>query len=304
MAKKAAETLAGKIDEALEGIVNEDDTLDTIKDTVRDNVDFSQIIGELFNEDEEVKEAIKQRTKILLLKKIEETEDLSDFYSDDDDMHTDIRDGLDVGEIIKELLNTDADLQGKVSDTLVKLVKEKINENLDEDDLPDWCDLRELFGIEDVIKKIVKQEDFFLFIEPKVKEVLKTYIKNNLDADDMPENISDLLGVASFIETMLRDRVFREQIDTLMKEEILSIITDMIGADDLDIKGKVLNHPETKRIADQQANDLLHDPQIINKLKDTIKTRLSENSNVVNGFVNMMFEAMAKTIAERLFLRL
>ena len=120
----------------------------------------------------------------------------------------------------------------------------------------------------------------------------------------MPENISDLLGVASFIETMLRDRVFREQIDTLMKEEILSIITDMIGADDLDIKGKVLNHPETKRIADQQANDLLHDPQIINKLKDTIKTRLSENSNVVNGFVNMMFEAMAKTIAERLFLRL
>ncbi len=309
MSKRMSEMLAEKIEEALEGVLSEDDSKDEIMQGIRDNVDFKDLVSELFNENDEVKEVLKKKVEVLLLKEIDAIENLEDFYDDEDNMHSDIREGADVSEIVKEILKSDMDLRKKVKSIIKSLVEDQIK-NMDDDDIPGWEDLLELAGfndlINDLIKEVLKHDDIRKSLTDKLKAELESYIEDNVSDCDLPENIIELLEISSRVETLLKDRVFREKISEKIQQKLQDVISGFITGEegDLDLEGKVRDHPEIKRLVERQADELLRDPLFVDKLKETLKSKLHDDSSKLRSeLIDMMFEVMAKTMAERLFLK-
>jgi hypothetical protein len=306
MAKSVGDRFEEIVMRTVSSIVNEEDTKDAVEEAVRDNVEFSEIVSELLSDDEEVKDVLKQKVRELLLKQIMAVESLEDFYEDGDDMHTDLRDAINVSELMDEMFKSDEELMAQARNKVKELIRKQVEDNLDSDDLPDWDELVDLMCLEDLVKEILKQDEVVVMIREKMIELLKSYIEEDIDADKLPDNLNEMLDIDAQIKQLLDDREFRgrinEKLNTVLETEVIGYIEDEDSG--FDIREQFLNNPEVKLMAGVQVDFFLRDQSVLEKLKDSLKTKLMKDSFVIESFTQLMFEAMAKQLAERLFSRL
>ena len=297
--------ILGKVAEALEDYLNEDDGKEEIIQGIRDNVNIADIVGELIEEDDELKEVLRKKVKALLLKNIESIESLSDLYDDEDEMHTDIRNGLDISTMVKELLEADEELRDKAKKAIKILIEDQIKDNLDSNDMPDWDEFLELIGLNEFIKEISTHDDIKKIFTEKLRKELGEYIEENLDSSDFPENINELLEIPSRVEALLKDPDFKEDVSEKMRKEIRDIISKLITGKygDLDLGSSVMAHPEMKKVVGRQTDELLRDTQFIDGLRETIKTRLINNEKLRDDLIDKMFAAIAHGMVERFLQR-
>lgn len=357
---KIGDRFEEKLLEGIEGVFSDEDSVEEMTQGIKDNVDLSAIIGELCNEDDEIKVVLKSKVRALLKEKISTFKSLDEFYDDDDDMWSAIREGSNVAEVvdgllgeggelhdglkdkikdlakgkidaiesleefyddeddmwsviresakindvIEKLFEENKELQDKLKDKIGELVVEKIDNNLDEGDLPDWDDFAELLKIEDLIKSILDQkDDVRKLLVDKLKEIIEEHIDNNIDDDDLPKNINEILGMTDGIETILQDPDFRQTVNSGLRKKIQEMILRLVSdnGDNLNLKDKVCEHAGVKRIIERQLDDLMMDAQFATQLKESTKKKLLENKDLSNSLANMLFEGLAKNMVDKIF---
>jgi len=276
MSKDLGEKLMRKLEEALEGVLNEEDSKDEIMQGIRENVDLGEIVGEVISEDTEVREALKNKAKILLIEEIDAIDDIEVLYDDHDEMLNDIEKGAKISGIVKEVLESDEELREKLRMKVAELTGERIGD-LDDDTLPVWDDFIELLNIGEQVKKIASQEDIRKTLEEKLKEVIQEDI-GSVDVRDLPTDMWDLLGIQSQVAAILQNPAFLAEIHQTTQSKLQEAVLGLIGDEDdgLDLKNRVRDHQDVKRIIERQLDEVLRDPQFIVQIRETLKERILE----------------------------
>lgn len=290
--------LAGKIMEAIENVLDDDDTVEEIEQSIRDNFDFDDAVKELIEDDEEVEAALQSKVKTLLIKKIEEKDDLEDFFSDEDDMNNSISENINAEGIIEEFMESDTDIKETAKDKIEELLKDEI-EGLDEDILPDFDELKALLDVKKLIEEILEDPEVEDTLKEKLKTILDENFISNLDEDDLPEDTIELLNIPTSINEVLADPNFKSVITEKIQESVKTAIT-LYAQNNIELEEKLKSHPEITRITNQEIKFLLLDKDLMYNVREEIKNRLQNDSSTKIKLVEIMFEAMGTKIVSKL----
>lgn len=300
----SGEKIERAILDACEGVLDEETTQNEIKEAIRDNVDFSDIVSQVIDEDT-IQTALKAKVASLVLKRIDEITNLEELFSDDDEAIGAILDALDMNNVVSVVLATNETVKSRLHEKMGGLVVKQL-ESVDKDDLPDWDEFLELLKIPEIIVAILSHEDMQIQLAEKVKETVSGYISENLDETDLPENLSDLLEIPYQIASLARDTEFQHQVHSGVRATLMHAALNCVtsASDFMDLNELVERTPEIKRIVEDEIKAALHDRRFTDELREGLKHALVTDSSIRTKLANTMLGLLAHGIIDRMLGRL
>ena len=195
-AEEIGSKLLTKVVEALDGFLEEEDSVEEIKDAISEHFDLQEAIKGLLEDQDDARVILQEKIKILLLQEVEKREELLDFYDDEDDMNKEVKDAINESLDLPERFNTVLEddgvriiLQEKIKTLLINEIelREELSDFYDDDDDDMNAAIDKVLNIENNIKSLFREdEDMQKVLSEKLKTILEQQI-DNLDEDSLDD---------------------------------------------------------------------------------------------------------------------
>lgn len=264
--------LKKKISETLAEIVNRIDEFDfdgeTFEDLIKIHIDFRQMIETLIDSDSEVKQAIRDKVKKVLIEGLENLteEDLPDWEN--------ILEVLGINDIIKRI-SQDVEFQSDFSQKIRELLDSDIENNLDYDDMPEWEKLMELVGIHDFIKTVSKSADFQIMLKQKIGEFLADTVSGKLNEGDLPKDYPEIIGLNDQIRSLLTNKETKQYIGAKLQETLKTMLLNLASGRSPVFASILENNPTLKSLFSRQVAELSRDPKFASRIRSQLKYKLT-----------------------------
>jgi hypothetical protein len=195
-------------------------------DNLPDDFSLSKIIAELIESDKELKDKLRAKLRDLVIEDIDEkmdTDDIPDW--------SDLLEMLDVEETIRQLAKEDSELKEKLLKEIRTLIENKIENELDEDSLPD--DLLEKMDLSTEVKLVLADRDFRDQISAQLQKMIREYILQTVNQGNLGTQLAEKVKENPEFSTIL-DR----QVNDMMRNP------DLITSIKSTIKERLTSDPE------------------------------------------------------------
>ncbi|MFC1598900.1 hypothetical protein ACFL2U_02770 [Patescibacteria group bacterium] len=284
----------------LQEVLDSDLDGDELKDAITQNIDLEELVGEVMEEDDEVKAALKAKIKQLLIAEINEISELSDL-DDDFNLVNNLPEDYSLESIVGDLISTDSEIQTLLKKEILKAVKSDIEENLDSSHIPEWDDLKDLLGLEEQIKEMIQSDEIRALFHKELKGFVKKYFAD-YDEDNLPDEfwseflpteVTKLLGSDEF------QQAAKEELQKTLKANIIEILAE--SGHNSTVWQNISDNEQLTDTLTQKMSELLADREVVASLKQTIKEKLETDDRLTTRLINQIFEKMAEKIVSRLF---
>lgn len=297
MAKRDwAERVVSKLLEVVEEDFDMDS--DDLIQAIKDNVDVGDVIGDMFREDPEFQSAVKKKIQSLFLQELENCDNLEELMGSDDYLTTYLPDDF-VTTTLTDLFVNNEEAKKELQEKMKSLVESGIN-NFDSDNLPEWDELVKLLNIEEVLKKVIQEDEIRIKTEEAFRDIVKEWIDENLDTNALPGDFTDKLLAIAPIDRLLSDMDFRRQIVDLLVNAVKQLAVNQLQDSDSELNQKLLASGALSAIA-RQMEDLVRDPEVQRRVKETLKDQLRSDGRLTGVLVQGLMSELSKTLVSRLF---
>lgn len=186
-----------------------------IVDAIRDNVDIDDLAKEIVAEDPEIKEALRDKVRELILQDIENIDDINDIINGDlGDFFPDLE------PMVSELLVSNDEIRKALEEAINKSVVDAI-EDLDYEELGIGKAF-EKFDFASFASDAMRYGNLEDLMRRRVLEVAKEYVEDYFSPDDLPENFPQIIGLNNELERAVKSPQFQDK----LREELLPFLVN------------------------------------------------------------------------------
>ncbi|KKR87618.1 MAG: hypothetical protein UU35_C0002G0119 [Candidatus Uhrbacteria bacterium GW2011_GWC2_41_11] len=229
--------------ERLLEVVEEDSSMDhdDLVQAIRDSIDISEVVSEIYQEDPELRQAVKKKIRDLFLRELEVCDSLEAFTGDDYAISEYLPEDLSVERVVSAALEPDGDAGFR--DKVTTRIKDLFSKELEN------CDSLEAFTGDDYAISEYLPEDFvsntltelFTNNQEAKKELLERMRHlldgeiSNIDSDSLPEwkELRELLDIDEAIKKISKEDEIRAKVLDALRETVRVYIEENLDSSDL-----------------------------------------------------------------------
>jgi len=299
MAEKG-KSLKDRIYAAVESYISDDMDDSEIQEAISENVNISEILTEMMGE-KEFKGLVQEKIQQLVRKKLKEINEIEDLAGPDD---KDGDDNFDLGKClfgdggITPLVKEDEDIKAMAKDKLKKLLKEHIN-GLDSDFLDNYDNLMDDFNTDEMLQELAKEPELKEKARNTIKELLSSFIEDNLDSESLPENFENEF-IKKSVDLMLNDPKEAEKLHSELREKLREEIVELITNGNADLFENLGENSKVQALIQQALDEVLTEslsPKMIKKIKD----RLSNDDAIADKLLKLLLGKFVDIMTNKIF---
>jgi|GEM_PF-3587567 len=218
---KIIELAGGQIDEAndFEDLTGRDDL--NWHEYLPPDWSFTKIIAELLESDKELKDKLKEKLQELTLDKLDSL--------DEGDMPEweEFAAMLGINDIIRQIINESDEVKEKLTEEIRSLINTKIEEGLDDDNLPD--DFLKNLDLSTEVKLVLADRDFRNQISEQLQKMIREFIMHTVNQGSLgaqlAEKVKENPEFSSILDRQVNDMMRNPELIMSIKGTIKERLT-------------------------------------------------------------------------------